>query len=172
LEKAVPLNFFGTNTVISCDAPEARNLLLYASHCPGVIASIHKALRSAGLPVEYRQKASDKRLTGDFGRTTDVQHMSESKSAPDALEVLRKTMDEIARQIGAMDPDDRRRKILVNELSELTRLRIWLRSETNKVFVEKANELMRELARIKIGDRHRIEVLAKILRLMPSLKEQ
>jgi hypothetical protein len=32
--------------------------------------------------------------------------MSESKSAPDALEVLRKTMDEIARQIGAMDPDD------------------------------------------------------------------
>jgi hypothetical protein len=29
--------------------------------------------------------------------------MAESKSAPDALEVLRKTMDEIARQIGAMD---------------------------------------------------------------------
>ena len=98
--------------------------------------------------------------------------MAESKSAPDALEVLRKTMDEIARQIGAMDPDELRRKILVNELSELTRLRIWLRSETNKVFVEKADELMRELARIKLGDRHRIEALAKILRSMPSLKEQ
>ena len=42
-------------------------------------------------------------MTADFGRTTDVQHMAESKSAPDALEVLRKTMDEIARQIGAMD---------------------------------------------------------------------
>jgi hypothetical protein len=67
--------------------------------------------------------------------------MAESKSAPDALEVLRKTMDEIARQIGAMDPDDLRRRILVNELAELTRLRIWLRSETNKVFVEKADEL-------------------------------
>lgn len=98
--------------------------------------------------------------------------MAESKSAPDALELLRKTMDGIARQIGAMDPDDLPRKILVNELSELTRLRIWLRSETNKVFVEKTDELMRELARLKIGDRHRIEVLAKILRLMPSLKEQ
>lgn len=98
--------------------------------------------------------------------------MAESKSAPDALEVLRKTMDEIARQIGAMEPDDLRRKILVNELSKLTRLRIWLRSETNKVFVEKADELMRELARLKLGDRHRIEALAKILRSMPSLKEQ
>lgn len=98
--------------------------------------------------------------------------MAESKSAPDALELLRKTMDEIARQIGAMDPDELRRKILVNELSELTRLRIWLRSETNKVFVEKADELMRELARRKIGHRDRIEVLAKILRSMPSLKEQ
>ena len=98
--------------------------------------------------------------------------MAESKSAPDALELLRKTMDGIARQIGAMDPDELRRKILVNELSELTRLRIWLRSETNKVFVEKADELMRELARIKLGDRHRIEALAKILRSMPSLKEQ
>ena len=98
--------------------------------------------------------------------------MAESKSAPDALELLRQTMDEIAWQIGAMDPDDLPRKILVNELSELTRLRIWLRSETNKVFVEKADELMRELARRKIGDRDRIQVLAKILRSMPSLKEQ
>ena len=138
----------------------------------GVIASIHKALRSAGLPVEYPPESTRQRLTADFGRTTDVQHMAESKSVPDALELLRKTMDEIARQIGAMDPDDLPRKILVNELSELTSLRIWLRSETNKVFVEKTDELMRELARLKIGDRHRIEVLAKILRLMPSLKEQ
>jgi len=53
LEKAVPLNFFGSNTVISCDEAEARNLLLYAGHCPGVIASIQKALRSAGLPVDH-----------------------------------------------------------------------------------------------------------------------
>ena len=97
--------------------------------------------------------------------------MAESKSAPDALEVLTKTMDEIARQIGAMDPDDRRRKILVNELSELTRVRVWLRSETNKLFVEKTDELARELAQLRVGDRHRVEVLTKILPLIPSLKE-
>ena len=35
LKKAVPLNFFGSNTVITCEEAEARNLLLYASHCPG-----------------------------------------------------------------------------------------------------------------------------------------
>ena len=49
VEQAVHLNFFGGNTVIRCDEAEARNLLLYASHCPTVIASIHKALISAGI---------------------------------------------------------------------------------------------------------------------------
>jgi hypothetical protein len=43
---------FGSNAVVSCDEAEARNLLLYADHCPGVIASIHEALRSAGLPLD------------------------------------------------------------------------------------------------------------------------
>jgi hypothetical protein len=39
----------GTNSVVSCNEAEARNLLLYASHCPGAVASISWALRSAGL---------------------------------------------------------------------------------------------------------------------------
>lgn len=51
LEEAVHLNFFGSNAVISCDETEARNLLLYASHCPSVVASIHKALHSAGIQI-------------------------------------------------------------------------------------------------------------------------
>jgi hypothetical protein len=43
------LSLLGSNTLISCDEAEARNLLLYAGHCPGVVASIHQALHSAGL---------------------------------------------------------------------------------------------------------------------------
>jgi hypothetical protein len=43
------LKFGTSNVVVSCDETEARNLLLYAGHCPGVIASIHEALRFAGL---------------------------------------------------------------------------------------------------------------------------
>ena len=49
IEKAVHLELFGGNAVLSSDEAEARNLLIYAGHCPAVIASIHKALRSAGL---------------------------------------------------------------------------------------------------------------------------
>lgn len=42
----------GSNTVIVCNEAEARNLLLYADHCPSVVAAIHDSLRSAGLPVD------------------------------------------------------------------------------------------------------------------------
>ena len=52
IEDAVHLKFFGSNTVISCNDTEGRILLLYANHCPGVVAAIHKALRSAGLPLD------------------------------------------------------------------------------------------------------------------------
>jgi hypothetical protein len=50
IEKAVHLDLFGSNAVLSCEEAEARNLLLYAGHCPGVIASIHNAFRAAGSP--------------------------------------------------------------------------------------------------------------------------
>jgi hypothetical protein len=52
IENALYLKFFGSNAVVSCDEAEARNLLLYADHCPGVIVSIYEALRSAGLPLD------------------------------------------------------------------------------------------------------------------------
>ena len=52
IEKAVHLDLFGGNAVLSCDEAEARNLLLYAGHCPGVIAAIHKVFRDADLPLE------------------------------------------------------------------------------------------------------------------------
>jgi hypothetical protein len=34
VQEAVHLNFFGSNTVINCNEAEARNLLIYAGHCP------------------------------------------------------------------------------------------------------------------------------------------
>jgi hypothetical protein len=52
IEEAVNLKFFGSSTVISCNEAEARNLLAYARHCPGVVASINRALLSAGLALE------------------------------------------------------------------------------------------------------------------------
>jgi len=52
IENALHLKFFGRNAVVICDEAQARNLLLYAAHCPGAIASIHEALGSAGLPLD------------------------------------------------------------------------------------------------------------------------
>jgi hypothetical protein len=51
IDKAVHLDLFGGNAVLSCEEADARNLLVYAGHCPGVIASIHKAFRAAGLSL-------------------------------------------------------------------------------------------------------------------------
>jgi hypothetical protein len=56
LDDPARLSFVGSNTVISCGEAEVRNLLLCASHCPGVIVSIHKAFRSAGLCVDNSEK--------------------------------------------------------------------------------------------------------------------
>ena len=49
LQDPARLCLLGSNRVISCDEAEARNLLLYATPCPGVVASIHQALHSTGL---------------------------------------------------------------------------------------------------------------------------
>lgn len=49
IRRAVHLNLFGRNAVVSCEEAEARNLLIYAGHCPSVIASIHNAFRAAGF---------------------------------------------------------------------------------------------------------------------------
>ena len=56
LQEAVRLEFFGSNAVITCTEAEARSLLLYAEHCPGVIASVHQSFRSAGLRLESSKK--------------------------------------------------------------------------------------------------------------------
>ena len=43
---------WNSNVVLTCNEAEARNLLLYAGHCPGVIAAIHRVFRDADLSLE------------------------------------------------------------------------------------------------------------------------
>lgn len=47
LESVERASFF--HVVITCAEAEARNLLLYADHCPRAVESIEKALRVAEL---------------------------------------------------------------------------------------------------------------------------
>lgn len=87
--------------------------------------------------------------------------MSDTKSAIATVEVLGKIMDELARQIGAMNPDGRKRKVLIDEISELSHITACLRTETSKDILEKADDLALQLARLKIGDRQRIAIVKK-----------
>ncbi len=51
LRDAVHLKGFKNNVVLCCNEAEAENLLLYARHCPEVVASIYKALEASGFSI-------------------------------------------------------------------------------------------------------------------------
>ena len=52
IEKAVHLDLFGHNAVLSCEEAEARNLLLYAEHCPGAFRAAGLALTTPNVSAE------------------------------------------------------------------------------------------------------------------------
>ena len=51
-----------------------------------------------------------------------------------------------------MDRDDPKRGPLLKELSALTQLRLWLKSEPNRLLAQPMEELARELAALKVRD--------------------
>ena len=96
--------------------------------------------------------------------------MSDTKSASAMFEILGKAMDEVAREFGAMDRDDPKRGPLLEELSGLTQLRLWLKSESNRLLAQPMEELARELVALKVGDRRRVQI-AEIMHWSHSLQE-
>ena len=72
--------------------------------------------------------------------------MPDTNLATVTVEILGNIMDEPARQIGTMKPG------------------------ASRAMLEKADELAHQLARLKIGDRERIQIM-KILHFMPSMKQ-
>jgi hypothetical protein len=61
-------------------------------------------------------------------------------------------MNELAREIGIMEPDDPNRPSLLKGLSALTQLRPSVRSAGNQSTEERMNELAREMITLKPGD--------------------
>ena len=49
-----------------------------------------------------------------------------TSTEPLTLERVNQRMDQLARKIGALNPDDLRRKDLIDEMSQLTMLRVEL----------------------------------------------
>jgi hypothetical protein len=97
--------------------------------------------------------------------------MSDSKSATTTLGVLGRATDEIAREFGVTHPNDPNRGPLLEELSALTQLRIWIVSEPNRTLAQPMDELAYELAALKMSNRQLIQIIAEIISRSHSLNE-
>jgi hypothetical protein len=97
--------------------------------------------------------------------------MSDMNSVAATLEVISNAMDEIAREIRPLNRDDPKRRPLLDELSALTQLRNWLKSETNRTLTLPLDELALELAPLKVRDRRRIQIIGEVISRSHSLDE-
>jgi hypothetical protein len=97
--------------------------------------------------------------------------MSDMNSVAATLRVISNAMGEIAREIGPLNRDDPKRRPLLDELSALTQLRNWLKSETNRTLTLPLDELALELAPLKVRDRRRIQIIGEVISRSHSLDE-
>jgi hypothetical protein len=97
--------------------------------------------------------------------------MSDMNSVAATLELISNAMDEIAREIRPLNRDDPKRRPLLDELSALTQLRNWLKSETNRTLTLPLDELALELAPLKVRDRRRIQIIGEVISRSHSLDE-
>ncbi|MGE5058890.1 MAG: hypothetical protein ACM3N3_06540 [Betaproteobacteria bacterium] len=74
--------------------------------------------------------------------------MSDNNTTPSDLDLLIASMNDLAREIGEMEPDDPRRAVRLQELYTLTELSKSLRTEQNKI-MEKAEKNGESTATVK-----------------------
>jgi hypothetical protein len=84
-----------------------------------------------------------------------------NKITSGTFERLSKSMDDIAREIGGMNPDEPVRAERLREICALSQLRRSLKSERNK----RMAELAREIVRLAPGHPRRAGIVNEILRL-------
>ena len=97
--------------------------------------------------------------------------MSDNKTASGTYDMLNKTMDEIAREIGGMNPDDPVRAHRLQELCALSQLTRSLKVEQNKMIHERMDALAREILTVPKGDPRRATIVSEILRLSEMLSK-
>jgi hypothetical protein len=81
------------------------------------------------------------------------------------MDLLTKAMNDIAREIGEMEPNDPLRSERVNELHALTELSKSTKAERNKLIYEKMDALGREVETLKSRDPRRADIVNAIVRL-------
>ena len=86
-------------------------------------------------------------------------------NAGTGLDLLTKAMNDIAREIGEMDPNDPLRSERIKELHALTELSKSTKAERNKLIYEKMDALGREVETLKSRDPRRADIVNAIVRL-------
>jgi hypothetical protein len=81
------------------------------------------------------------------------------------LDLLTKATNDVAREIGEMDPDDPVRPERVKELYALTELIKLTKAQRNKLIYEKMDALAREIGALKSRDARRADIVNEIIRL-------
>jgi len=87
--------------------------------------------------------------------------MSDNKDGPLSLELITKSMNEAAQELGTMDPDDPRGAAVAAELSLLMLLKRSVRFASESAVEQCIEELAREMATLKPGDPRRAEIVAE-----------
>jgi len=95
--------------------------------------------------------------------------MSEIKAARFTLELITNCMHELARELGAMDPNDPRKVTVAAELSQLMQLRRSVRLAGDPVIGQCIDDLVGKMATLKPP--RWTEIFEEILRLTHILKE-
>jgi len=96
--------------------------------------------------------------------------MSDTNSARLRLEFITQTMNELARKVGMMEPDDPNREIYLNKFFELGQLKRSLKAKIDPIG-ERMNELAREITTLKPGDPRQAQIVQEIMRLSDLLKQ-
>ena len=81
------------------------------------------------------------------------------------LDLLIRTMEEVAREIGEMEPNNPLRPERVKELYALTQLSNSIKTTRNKLTYDKMDALAREVGALKPRDARRADIVNEIIRL-------
>ena len=95
--------------------------------------------------------------------------MSDTKAQPPSVELITNCINDLAREIGVMDPDDPGRATVLEELSLLTQLRRAAKFATDSLAAQCMDELAREMTTLKPGDPRRAQIVKEIMRLSEAL---
>jgi hypothetical protein len=74
------------------------------------------------------------------------------------LELITRTMNELAKEVGMMEPDDPKRAHFLKELSELTQVRQMLKSASDQLIGEWMDAVAREITTLKRLNPRRAEI--------------